>query len=33
MTRVEKLNLIPLRAGSYPGTTVSSESEANELDC
>lgn len=33
MSRVEKLNLIPLRAGSYPSTIIDSENEANELDC
>ena len=32
ISRVEKLNLIPLRGGTYPSTTKSSDKEANLLD-
>ena len=32
ISRVEKLNLIPLRGGTYPSTIKSSDKEANLLD-
>ena len=32
VSRVEKLNLIPLRGGKYPTTTKASDGEANLLD-
>ena len=30
MSRVEKLNLVPLRDGAYPSTTLFSDGEANQ---
>ncbi len=33
ISRVDKLNLIPLRSGIYPTRPFASDVEANELDC